>query len=602
MGRLGGLFHVRFCPRARGYVIFQTEDNSTAFRLEVVNTKMKKEYMERGVCFLLLFALNFSAVTGSGASCGQYERRDSSASSVIYAPPAASPTPTPPVSSSPAPASLSQPAPKTAEELRARLEDVVRQPQLASAQVAAKVVSLDTGRVLYEENAGKLLMPASNMKIYTVAAALDRLSPDYRFTTSVYAPARPDASGTVRGDLTVYGRGDPSLAARFNDKDYYKAIDELAARIAAAGVRRVEGDLVGDESYFTGAPLGLGWEWDDLQWYYGAEVSALSVNDNAIDLFVKPGALVGAPCVITTGPPATLFLTVVNRTTTTARGTKRDLIVHRGLTSNIIEVGGSLPLDDKGYTGSVAVPHPALMFVEMLRAALTERGVTVTGRARTVDASTRGGVTLNPFRPSSPSAFTSDSLASLVEIASRQSPPLSVIAAQTLKPSQNLYAELLLRALGKAAGSRTDPKQETAEAGIEVVKAFVREAGVNGELVIRDGSGLSRHNLITADATVQLLTYMSRHRYANAFRDALPVAGVDGTLRSRFKAAPAAGNVRAKTGTIDMVSSLSGYVTSAAGERLVFSIIINNVSGEASIRESYIDAMTRLLASFAGRS
>nr|MBA3805980.1 D-alanyl-D-alanine carboxypeptidase/D-alanyl-D-alanine-endopeptidase [Acidobacteriota bacterium] len=335
---------------------------------------------------------------------------------------------------------------------------------------------------------------------------------------------------------------------------------------------------------------------------YGAEVSALSVNDNALDLFVKPGPSVGAPGLVTTGPTITSFVSVVNGTTTTPRGTKRDLIVHRGLTANIIEVGGSLPLDDKGYTGGVAVPHPALMFVEMLRSSLVQRGVTFTGRIRTLEASERGGITLNPFRSSSQMNAANKSSSSLVEIASWQSPPLSLIAAQTLKPSQNLYAELLLRSLGKVFGNSTDPKQETAEAGIEVVKTFLREAGVSSEIIMRDGSGLSRHSLITAEATVQLLTYMSRHRYANAFRDALPLAGVDGTLRNRFKGAPAANNVRAKTGTIDMVSALSGYATSAAGERLVFSIIINNVPGEASARENYIDAMTILLASFTGKS
>ncbi len=565
---------------------------------------VKKSRIQRDICFLLLLAINFSAVAPASA---QEERRSGHScnfkTSVIFVP-AAVPTPTPaPVIPSAPLATASPPAPKTVEELRARLQDVLRRPELAPAQVAVKIVSLDTGRTLFEENAGKRLMPASNMKIYTVAAALDRLSPDYRFKTSVYAPARPDATGTVRGNLIVYGRGDPSIAARFNDKNYNKAIDEIAARIVAAGVRKVEGDLVGDETYFTGGPLGDSWEWDDLQWWYGAEVSALSVNDNALDLFVKPGASVGAPGMVTTGPSITSFVSVVNGTTTTPRGTKRDLIVHRGLTANVIEVGGSLPLDDKGYTGGVAVPHPALMFVEMLRSSLAQRGVTFTGRIRTLEASARGGITLNPFRSSSQMTATNNLLSSLVEIASWQSPPLSMIAALTLKPSQNLYAELLLRSLGKVFGTRTDPKQETAEAGIEVVKTFLREAGVSDDVIImRDGSGLSRHSLITAEATVQLLTYMSRHRYANAFRDALPLAGVDGTLRNRFKGAPAANNVRAKTGTIDMVSALSGYATSAAGERLVFSIIINNVPGEASIRENYIDAMTILLASLTGKS
>ena len=240
---------------------------------------------------------------------------------------------------------------KKLRDLQTRITGILQQPQLSSAMIGIKVVSLDTGRVLFEDNARKLLRPASNMKLYTVTTALDRLSPDFRFTTSVYAAAQPDAEGTVQGDLTIYGRGDPSLAARFNNGDYFKGIDDLAAKIAAAGVKHVAGDLVGDESYFTGPQYGSGWEWEDLQWYYGAEVSALTVNDNALDLFVKPGPQVGTPALITTGPPDPL-LTIANHVMTGAKGTKRELTVQRGLGGNIaVHVGviGSIgcPLDQQ---------------------------------------------------------------------------------------------------------------------------------------------------------------------------------------------------------------------------------------------------------------
>ncbi|MGB7921941.1 MAG: D-alanyl-D-alanine carboxypeptidase/D-alanyl-D-alanine-endopeptidase [Pyrinomonadaceae bacterium] len=529
---------------------------------------IKKSLGSRSICLLLLFALSLSMFASGSAQEQQRQRR------VIA-----------PVTSA-APATASAAAPKTVEELRARIQEVLRSGELAPVMVAVKVASLDTGRTLYEENADKLLRPASNMKIFTVAAALDRLSPDYRFTTSVYAPARPDATGTVRGDLIVYGRGDPSIAARFNNGDYNRAIDDLAARIAAAGVKRVEGDLVGDESYFTGAPFGLGWTWDDLTWYFGAEVSALSVNDNALDLFVRPGASVGAPCVVTTGPPTPLA-SIINRTTTVASGMKRDVSIYRSLGENVIEVGGQLPFDDTGYTASVAISRPALVFVYMLRASLAQKGVTITGKSRTVDARERRGVPLQT--------------SSLTEVASLQSPPLGVIAAQTLKPSQNLYAELILRALGKAAPG--DAARTSDEAGVEAVKAFLRTAGINADgLVIADGSGLSRRDLITADATIRLLAYMSKHRYANAFRDALPIAGVDGSLSRRMKGTAAANNLRAKTGSINGVATLSGYVTSAGGERLAFSIMLNNYAEGLDSRRSYIDIIAVLLASYAGRS
>jgi D-alanyl-D-alanine carboxypeptidase/D-alanyl-D-alanine-endopeptidase (penicillin-binding protein 4) len=182
-----------------------------------------------------------------------------------------------------------------------------------------------------------------------------------------------------------------------------------------------------------------------------------------------------------------------------------------------------------------------------------------------------------------------------------------VIASQTLKPSQNLYTELLLRTLGKSVapnGTVSSPERTSADDGIEAVKTFLRGAGIEprGQVVQADGSGLSRHNYITASGTMQLLTYMSTHRYASVFRDALPIAGVDGTLKNRMKGTPAASNLRAKTGTINGVASLSGYVTSATGERLVFSIILNNYPEESSSRRSFIDTIAVLLASFAGRS
>jgi D-alanyl-D-alanine carboxypeptidase/D-alanyl-D-alanine-endopeptidase (penicillin-binding protein 4) len=504
--------------------------------------------------------------------------------------PAATQTPTP----APTPTPVAQPtpaAPQTLEELRARIREILAKPELAAARMAVKVASLDTGRVVFEQDAGKWMQPASNLKLYTVAAALDRLTPDYRFITSVYAPARPDSSGTVRGDLVVYGRGDPSYATRFNpegDANYFRAIDELAAEIASAGVRRVEGDLVGDESYFTGPALSPGWEWDDLQWWYGAEVSALSVNDNSVDLSIKPGASVGSPCRISIGPQ-TQLVTIIDRTTTAERGAARELSVNRPLGQNTIEVRGRLPLDDRGYTASVAVSRPAMLFATMLRASLERRGVVVTGQTRTVDAQARAD-TQQPLQVSS-----------LVEIATRKSPPLSVIAAQTLKPSQNLYAELILRTLGKATAA--DPKLSSEEAGALAVRDFLKQAGINpAGLVMLDGSGLSRANLVTADTTLQLLTYMNRHRFSVAFREALPVAGLDGTLRNRMKGTPAQGNVRAKTGTLGTATSLSGYVLSAAGERLVFSLMINNPPRDADPRTGFTDAIAVLLASFTGRS
>jgi D-alanyl-D-alanine carboxypeptidase/D-alanyl-D-alanine-endopeptidase (penicillin-binding protein 4) len=481
---------------------------------------------------------------------------------------------------------------QTISELQSRILEILQKPELSRAMVGIKVASMETGRVLFESNANKLLRPASNMKLYTVSAALDRLSPEYRFVTSVYARSRPDAAGTIRGDLTIYGRGDPSIAARFNNGNYFKGIDDLAARIVASGVKRVEGDLVGDETYFTGPQYGSGWHWEDLQWWYGAEVTSLTVNDNALDYWVKPGLRVGAPAIITTGPPDPL-LRIINRVTTAPKGTKREINVYRGLGADELEIIGTIPLEDKGLTGGLGISRPALLFAYLLRASLAQQGVIITGRTRTI-----------PQPISTPATGPAGS--GLVELATLQSPPFSLIAANTLKPSQNLYTELILRTLGKVVPSQTtsngsDRTNETA--GIAVVKTFLSEAGVDAtQLSLTDGSGLSRNDMVTAEATVQLLTYMLHHRYAAAFREALPIAGVDGTLKNRMKGTVAENNLRAKTGTLSAASSLSGFVTTAAGEELVFSIMVNNYPDGTNPPSVCIDPIAVLLASFAGKS
>jgi len=548
------------------------------------------------VSLLLTFSLIAPLAPIGQAQQPQRERRVA---------PAASPSPSPtpddvsdsPAQTSPAPPAIQQrptvSTTRTLGELQARISEILRRPQLASATIGIKVASLETGKVLFEQNANKLLSPASNMKLYTVATGLDRLSPDYHFVTSVYAPAKPDASGNVPGDLTIYGRGDPSIAARFNG-DYFKGIDDLASRIAAAGVKRVAGDLVGDESYFSGLPYGSGWQWEDLQWGFGAEVSALSVNDNLVNLSIRPGAQVGAPAVISTDPPNPL-LTINNQLTTGARGSKRNLLVHRGPDSNVVEIQGSLALDDAGFTGRLGVAHPALLFIYLLRSALAKKGVIVSGKSRTI----------------APSLFVvganTGPASGLIELTNLQSPPFSVIAARTLKPSQNLYAELILRTLGRVVPSPSSISPDVARTsesnGVEVVRAFLREAGVDASgLALSDGSGLSRDDMVTAEATLQLLTYMRRHRYGNVFRDALPIAGVDGTIRNRMKGTPAQNNVRAKTGELRNASSLSGFVTTAAGEELVFSIMVNNFPDGVNPPSACIDPIAVLLASFAGHS
>lgn len=481
---------------------------------------------------------------------------------------------------------------ETVESLRSRIISHISEPRYGPAAWGIKIISLDTGKTVFEQNAGKYFSPASNAKLYTTALALDHLGADYRIKTSLYSTARPTAEGTLKGDLVIYGRGDPTIAASLNEGDYYKALEPLAEQLAASGVRRIEGDLVGDESYFKGPPLGSGWEWDDLQWYYGAEVSALTINDNSLDLMVKPAERAGLPCRVSTGPQ-TSFVTIMNRTQTVAKGGEARVVVYRPVGENIIYVSGRLPVGDKGYNGAVAVHNPAGLFVAMFKDALARRGIAITGRARTIDWK---------YREVTPIDFTK-----LVELGSIQSLPVKDIVRETMKPSQNLYAQLLLLQVGATppADAVTPPDQTTEKAGIEAMNRFLQTVGVNpGEVVLEEGSGLSRKDLITPAATIELLRFMSRHRHGESFRDSLPIAGVDGTLKNRMKNTIASGNVRAKTGSLSYVYTLSGYVTTPSGERLAFSILLNNYYNKdrtASPRED-IDAIVLMLAGFTGRS
>lgn len=475
--------------------------------------------------------------------------------------------------------------------LQQQLQAHIRQPRFEAASWGVRIVSLDTGRVVFEENARKYFSPASNTKLYTVALALDRLGGDYRLSTSLYAPARPDRTGTLRGDLTVYGRGDPSFTARRHGGDLFRALAPLVRALTNVGVRRIEGDLVGDESFFRGPPFGSGWDWDDAQYYYGAPISALTINDNRLEIAVKPGTATNAPCVLSVSP-STGWIVLSNRTTTVAGGGQRRISFYRPLDGHVVYVMGRLPLDDPGYAEDVTVPRPAALFVTFLREALARAGVVVTGRTRAVDWLDRQVTPLDRSR--------------LVELGTVESPPLRELACDILKPSQNLYTDLLLAHVGEMTRPAGGGAEQTSEeAGIRELNRFLAEIGIPAaEVQFEEGSGLSRNNLTTPHATVALLQFMSRHREAAAFLEALPVAGVDGTLRNRMKDTPAAGNVRAKTGTLRWAHALAGYVTTAAGERLAFCAMLNRYRSpqpDRSAREE-LDDIAVMLAQFKGRT
>ena len=469
---------------------------------------------------------------------------------------------------------------QTLESVLARVRQRLFTPEVIRGRVGIKIVSLKTGKVVFENDSEKYFMPASNMKNFTVATAIEKLTPDFKFVTSVYADSRPGADGLLKGDLRIYGRGDVTISTAFNNGDYYKGLDNLVDKIAAAGVKRVEGNLVGDESYFQGYGTPQTWEWNDLQWYYGTEVSAFPINDSAVDLKVSPAGQ-GNPCRVVVSPQNSV-MQVVNLCTTVSAGGGNTLQIFKAPGKSTIAVSGTLPVGDK-FEGYVAVSNPAELFMELLKQRLQLKGITVTGGSRVMPPGQRPSV-------------------NQIEIARLESPPLSVIAARTMKASQNLYAETLLWTLGEEAGRKASMSGDSQAMGTAVVRNFLNAAGVLPNSVLQyDGSGLSRHNLVTPSAIVALYRYMANQsKYSQAWLNSLSIGGVDGTLGKRYMGSTAAGSLRGKTGTLDQVSALSGYLTTAGGDQVVLSIIVNGVADSGS-RKALIDDIVLNLANFNGK-
>lgn len=506
----------------------------------------------------------------------------------------------------PAPAAAAAAKPQTLAELQARIAALLDQPKFAAMRWGVRLQSAN-GKVIFERDGEKSFTPASNMKLYTTAAALDAFGPEFKIRTSVYA-SKAAKAGVLSGDLILYGRGDPNLSPRFDaenaDKfgDFYPAdkiaaIEQLADQIKAAGVKLITGNIVGDDSYFAGDKLGIGWEWDDLQFYYGAEISALTINDNVLTYVVTPGRRVGEAPTIKT-KPQTAFPVILNRATTSASGATR-IGVYRQLDTNVVEFFGSIPRGAKEFEVNIAVHDPANLAATLLKEALQRRGIRCQGRIVHFDTLARVS---KPFDASK-----------LSELAFIESQPLATLLKVVNKPSQNLHTELLLRLLAKtpgAASGKADGQLElddygrpkpTLERALEARKAFLQKAGVDlTGLSLRDGSGLARSDLVTPRATNRLLEFMQTQPHFTVFRESLPVAGFDGTLERRMKGTPAEGNVRAKTGSLTYVNALAGYLTAANGQVVILSFYGNNYTNGGRDVTSTMDQICNLLVEYTG--
>jgi D-alanyl-D-alanine carboxypeptidase/D-alanyl-D-alanine-endopeptidase (penicillin-binding protein 4) len=476
----------------------------------------------------------------------------------------------------PAPATPAAPPTPVAADPRAALrgyvDSLVGTPDFRSAHWGVLIVDAMRGETLYTRNADKLFVPASNQKIVTGAVALAQLGANHTWSTTLLARG-PVRNGVLAGDLVVRGEGDPSISSHMR-RDAMAPLRDLADSLRARGITRIRGRVVAAPSPFTDSALGSGWEWDDLDEPYGAGVDALYFNEGFTEILVRAGARVGAPASATTRPAAThppllVRVATVARPDSGADGTRPRPRLTVGYDSSRtgVLVAGAIAVGDTAVLELALRDHPGA-FVAALREALRSRGIAV-------DES------------------RSDTTAALDSLVALRSPPLRDVLAAFEKPSQNQIGELLFKSVArKVTGvGRADSAQR-----VVATQLVAWGADADG-FAVRDGSGLSRHNFVSPRTLVKVLDAMRRHPDFRVFYDALPVAGVDGTLDTRLRGTPAAGNVRAKTGYVDRARSLSGYVTTADGRMLIFSLLCNNYSVPTKAVELVQDSLAARLAS-----
>ena len=437
-----------------------------------------------------------------------------------------------------------------------------------------------TGQVLYARNAGNFFLPASDAKLFTTALALATLGPGYRVRTTISTNGVLDASGVVTGDLILNGRGDANLSNRKfpydkkieRDGPAEKALAALADSVVARGVKEIDGGVIADDSFFQQERFPSGWTVDDMLWSYGAAVSAIAVNDNTFTLELRPGAIAGDPATYAVDPVSD-FYTIENRILTSPHGTEEKLAAARDPGSRLVRVSGTMPAGGPPRRLTIAVEEPADYAAALLARLLRARGVEIRGLAR---ARHFGDPTL----------LSADRPAETV-LVERMGEPLAEEIRHVNKNSLNLHAELLLllAAHEKSGGTSRDD-------AVKFAADFYRSAGIaDGDIVLSDGSGLSRRDLVTPRAVVQLLNYAATQPWGEAYRSSLPVAGVDGTLSERMKNTAAEAHIFAKTGTVEHVVALSGYATTAHGEHVTFSILGNNNSLHAQSADAVLDSI-----------
>ncbi len=437
------------------------------------------------------------------------------------------------------------------------------------------IKSLKTGEVWYERNADKMFMPASNEKILTSSASLIELGPDFTFET--YLTYNGEIKDSILdGDLIVFGNGDPTLYNRFNNnpKDVFIKWSE---DLKSLGIRKITGNIIGDDNAFDDNHLGYGWSFDGLDAWYSAEVGALQLNENYVDLKIIPPATINDSLQII---PNLLsgFYEIKNQTEIIDTG-RSVISIERPFGTNTIFIKGQIKTGDQPFEDSPSLTNPTLFYVTVLKEVLEEEGIEITGEAIDCDDMENWDHKPEDF----------------MQLSIHKSPPLNKILSGLMKRSQNMYAETMVRVLGwneYGLGSFQNGKKV-------VERVLKNNFGIEPDTyAFMDGSGLTRYNYVSPNQIVKIMEGMTKHKYWEVWKDILPIAGVDGTLKNRMKGTFAEGNVRAKTGTISNVRGLSGYVTTDDGEQLVFSFLVNGHLLSSKDTEDVTDSVLEMIASY----
>jgi D-alanyl-D-alanine carboxypeptidase/D-alanyl-D-alanine-endopeptidase (penicillin-binding protein 4) len=460
------------------------------------------------------------------------------------------------------------------QEFWQQIDDIFNDPNFSSANWGVVIRSLETGEYLYKRNEDKLFMPASNLKLVTTSAGLLLLGKYYHFRTNLYINGTIDGS-IVQGNLIVQGFGDPTISGRFYNGDAYKVFNQWADTLLKLGIDEINGNLIGDDNAYDDVSLGSGWAWDNETFWYSAPSGALSFNDNCIDITVKP-TKTGIPADIQIYPE-TRYVTVINKVITSDPNTHPDINIYRERGTNIITIFGKIAENSEEKKIQSSINNPTQYSMVVLKEVLQRKGIKINGYASDLDEE-----------------VSNLDYSKMNKLFTYYSPALSEIVKVINKNSQNFYAEQLLKIIGyEKDGLGTDAF------GVKEIKNLIKDFGINPEnFIMVDGSGLSRLNLISPRQLVDLLSYMYKSELFPVFYESLPIAGVDGTLARRMRKTKAENNVRAKTGYIDGVKSLSGYINSADNEPIVFSIMVNNYIVPYTLADNLQDLVCLRLANF----